>query len=96
MEKCPFQDLRPNLILSNGQELFIAHKNEEFYLYFITPEHKDRGAIWLGPGHAAPTSYEMTIYDAWECCQVHQERTSSGKVEVSLPPWAVITAKRAD
>jgi len=96
MEKCPFQDLSPDLIRSNGQELFIAHKREEFYLYFITPEHKDRRVIWVGPGYAAPSEYELTIYDAWECRQVYQGTVSSGRVAVDLPSWAVITATKAN
>ena len=94
MESLRFNELSPNVRLSDGVDLFCLSKNEELFAYFFTPEYKDRPQFQLGSESVGESLYELTIYDVWHCRRVNVERHRVGHIRLQrMPDWCVVVAR---
>jgi hypothetical protein len=94
IESCPFQEMEPDLLKSEGRNSFCLKKGSELYLYFETPDYKDKGQLFLGLPEAQGEHFEVEVYDAWNCWLHSRLSAKAGVVSLEVPPWAVIKATR--
>jgi hypothetical protein len=92
LESCPFQEMEPDLTKSEGCDGFCLRKDSDLYLYFETPEYKDKGQLFLGLPEGSEESYEVEVYDAWNCWLHTRLIAKAGVVRLAVPPWAAIKA----
>ena len=90
LESCPFQEMEPDLMKSEGRDLFCLRRGSELYLYFKTPGFKDGGRLFIGPPEAVEGSYQVEVYDAWNCWLHRRLVVHSGMNALPVPPWAAI------
>ena len=96
VESCPFQDMVVDWRATDGRDAFCLAKDDDVYLYFITPEHKLPRATWIGPGQGPREEYEIAVHDVWECREVGRQTVKGGHFRGDLPPWAVLVARRIE
>jgi hypothetical protein len=94
IESCPFQEMEPDLMKSEGCDEFCLKKGSELYLYFETPDFKDKGQLFLGLPEAQGQQFQVEVYDAWNCWLHGSFTATSGVIDLDVPPWAVIKATR--
>ncbi|MGO9409986.1 MAG: DUF4038 domain-containing protein [Spirochaetia bacterium] len=95
MESVPFQDLSPNLRLSDGVDFFCLSCGEDAFVYFFGPGYKDRPGFQLGMAAQSETVYELHVHDVWQCRLVAVERLAGGHARLRrMPSWCVIVAER--
>jgi hypothetical protein len=94
LESCPYQEMEPDLMKSEGRNSFCVKKGAELYLYFETPDNKDKGQLFLGLPDAGGGQFEIEVYDAWNCWLHTRLCVKAGRVLLDVPPWAVIKAVR--
>jgi hypothetical protein len=96
LESCPFQEMEPDLMKSEGRDSFCLKKGSELYLYFETPDYKDKGQLFLGLPEAQDERFEIEVYDAWNCFLHGRLSATAGVIALDVPPWAVIKAVRVN
>jgi hypothetical protein len=94
LESCPFQEMEPDMMKSEGRNSFCLKKGSDLYLYFETPDYKDKGQLFLGLPEAGEDQFEVEVFDAWNCWFHSRLTASSGVLRLDLPPWAVIKVMR--
>lgn len=94
MESLPFQQMEPDLLRSEGREMFCLRKRDEVYLFFKTPAFKDGGRFWIGPPEGIGPDYEVEVWDAWNGWLHKKLTVKPGFNRLDVPPWAAIKATR--
>jgi len=98
MESLSWRELDVYWEQTDGRDIFCMNKADDLYLYFITPEFKDRRRFWIG-GYPIDERirYSVSIHDIWECKKVRDvtiPRTGSGGLLGDLPAWTVLVVRK--
>jgi hypothetical protein len=96
LESCPYQEMEPDLMKSEGRDSFCLKKDSDLYLYFETPYYKDKGQLFLGLPEGGEEIYEVEVYDAWNCWLHTRLIAEAGVVRLDVPPWAAIKVIRIE
>jgi len=96
IESCPYQEMEPDLMKSEGRDSFCLRKGSELYLYFETPNYKDKGQLFLGLPEGSGGEYEVEVYDAWNCWLHARLTANAGVRQLDVPSWAVIKVLRTN
>lgn len=98
MESLPFRELEVYWPQTDGRDFFCLHRGDELYFYFVTPEYKDRGRLWIGGAPIDPSvRYRVDVYDLWEGRKARSfwaTRAGNPGATADLPPWAALVAAK--
>lgn len=93
-ESVPYQTMEVDWRLTDGMDIFCLSRSEDLFLYFITPEFKDRTHLQIGAGHERTGEYEAIVHDVWNCQQLGTQTLKPGEADLNLPAWAAVILKR--
>ena len=91
MEDCPFNELEPEIIMMNTSSGLCLRKGTDLFLLFFRYGVSSFGFLTTDMAPA----YDMTVYDLWNCTEMHVGIVAKGTVQTELPDWAFVklTAK---
>ncbi len=93
--KCPWQEMKRDIVNTDSHNYFSLSKGNEFYLLFFRNALKKKFS-WFGLKEDSHKDYvyEAVFYDVWNCkviktCQIH---SATDKIEIT--DWTAVTLKR--
>jgi hypothetical protein len=98
MERCAYQTMEPDLQLGDGRSIYCLSRGADRYLFFFA-ETLPGKSIFPGPRDGSSPTYDVTVFDAWECTEKRHFSTQLGcKIgcifDVPIVKWNVVMLVR--
>lgn len=96
VETCPFEEMEPDVVNTEGKSFYSLSRNREFYLIFMRDEMPGKH-IWIGKQEdiGKDVKYKAVFYDLWNC-KASEERIVSTRDGLPVTEWTAIRLERVE